>query len=177
VILIERSEIGGESRRQSAVTVRSDAGRLEPHLPFVALVDARFAEPSGPGVPVSVPNLYETAARAALGPEFGEEEDATRASVATSIATHRGYVTWRGQAEHGSADRIQPWMLSLHATAGTWLGRPVAGGPPGDEGLWDVRSACCTGALGRSAWAVHRRAAAKADRDFDFRVRTSRRWG
>jgi hypothetical protein len=57
------------------------------------------------------------------------------------------------------------------------LGRAVAGGPPGDEGLWDVRSACCTGASGRSAWAVHRRAAAKADPDFDFRVRPSRRRG
>ena len=75
------------------------------------------------------------------------------------------------------ADRIQPWMLSVHATASTWLGRAVAGGPPGHEGLWDVRSVCCTGALGWSAWAVHRRAAAKADPDFDFRVRTSRRRG
>jgi hypothetical protein len=48
VILIERSEIGGESRRQPAVTVRADSGRLEPDLPFVAVVDARFAGLSGP---------------------------------------------------------------------------------------------------------------------------------
>jgi hypothetical protein len=71
------------------------------------------------------------------------------------------------------ADRIQPWMLSLHAAASTWLGRAV----PGDEGLWDARSACCTGALGWSAWAIHRRAAAKADPGLDFRVRASRRRG
>jgi hypothetical protein len=43
VILIERSEIGGESRRQPAVIVRADSRGPEAALLFVAVLDGRFA--------------------------------------------------------------------------------------------------------------------------------------
>jgi hypothetical protein len=50
VILVERSEIGGESRRQPAVTVRADRVAPEPVPFFVAVVDARFAAPVWAGI-------------------------------------------------------------------------------------------------------------------------------